>query len=183
MVVDASMFVIDQEQRGVRPEIRIGTDRVVYLGDELLTGADIMIRMLIAGDGLTAAVGCGMVGIVRFDKAVVGKRVLLAGGEEVGKGAKDGRLVLQQVDYLHGGAGLVIVEELAGVARAQQARVDRLERFALVEEVHADLAEGRAVVSEGTVAYGGAGDEANQRLKTAYCLASVVRTGSLSGVK
>jgi len=36
-----------------------------------------------------------------FDEAVVGERVLAAGGEEVGKGAKESRLILQQVDYLH----------------------------------------------------------------------------------
>src|SRR5258707_13182309 len=98
--------------------------------------------MLVAGDGLAAAVGCGVVGIVGFDEAVVGERVLTAGSEEVGKRAKDSRLVLQEVDYLHGGAGLVIVKELAGVARAQQACVDGLEGLAFVEEVHADLAEG-----------------------------------------
>ncbi len=64
--------------------VRMG---VVNLGDELLTRADIVIRMLVAGDGLAAAVGCGMVGIVGLNKAVVGQSVLLAGGEEVREGA------------------------------------------------------------------------------------------------
>src|ERR1700761_4182638 len=114
--------------------------------------------MLVARDRLAAAVGCGMVGVVRFDEAVVRKGVLAAGGEEVGKGAKDSRLVLQQVDDFHGGAGLVVVKQLAGVASAQQACVDGLKGLALVKEIHADLAEGRTVVGESTVAYRGSWD-------------------------
>jgi hypothetical protein len=158
VVVDTAVFVVDQENRGVGPKIGIGADGVVHLGDELLTGADIVVRMLVAGDGLAAAVGCRMVGIVGFDEAVVGESVLAASGQKVRKGAKDGRLILQQVDDLHGGAGLVVVKELAGVAGAKQASVDGLEGLALVEEVHAHLAEGRTVVGEGTVAYRGTRD-------------------------
>ena len=40
----------------------------------------------------------------------------------------------------------------------EEAVVDVLDGLALVEDVHADLAEGRAVVSEGAVTDGGAGD-------------------------
>jgi len=114
--------------------------------------------MLVASDSFAAAVGRWMVSIVGFDEAVVGQSVLLAGVEKIRESCEEVGLILQQVDDLHGGAGLVVVKELAGVAGAKQASVDGLEGLALVEEVHAHLAEGRTVVGEGTVAYRGTRD-------------------------
>ena len=69
-------------------------------------------------------------------------------------------LVLEQVDDLHRGTGLVVVVEACGDGgvRGEQALVDALVLLVPVEDVHADLAEGCAVVGEGAVADRRAGD-------------------------
>ena len=72
MIVDSAVLVVDDEECGVGPEVRVGADGVVDLGDELLAGADVVVGMLVAGDGLAAAVGRGVVGVVGLDEAVVG---------------------------------------------------------------------------------------------------------------
>ena len=158
MVVDAAVFVVDDEDGGVGPELGIVADLVVDGGDELLAGADVVVGMLIAGDGFAAAVRGVVVGVVGLDEAVVGERIVVAGAEEVGEGAEEAGLVLEEVDDFHRGAGLIVVEELDGVVGGEQAVVDALVLFADVEEVHADLTEGGAVVGEGAIADRWAGD-------------------------
>lgn len=165
VVVDAAVLVVDDEQRRVRPERGVGADGVVDSRDELLAGAHIVVGMLIVGDLFAAAVGCWVVGVVGLDEAVVGEGVLLAGGEEVGEGAEEGGLILEEVDDLHGGTCLVEVEELAGVVGGKRANVDGRDVLAFVKDVHADLAEGGSVVSEGAVADGGAGDGREPAIK------------------
>jgi hypothetical protein len=65
------VLVVHHQQRGVGPERGIGADGVVDLRDELLAGANIVIGVLIAGDGFATAVGRGVVGVVGLDEAVV----------------------------------------------------------------------------------------------------------------
>ena len=158
VVEDAAVFVVDDEKGRVGPQIRVLADAVVDSGDELLAGANVVVGVLIAGDEFAGAVGSIVVGVVRLDEAVVGKSVVLAGGEEVLEGSEDRGLVLEEVDDLHRRAGFVVVEELAGVACGEHAVVDCLVLLAFVEDVHADLAERGAVVREGAVADGWTGN-------------------------
>ena len=47
VIVDAAVLVVDDEDRGVRPEVRVLADCVVDRGDELFSGADVVVGMLI----------------------------------------------------------------------------------------------------------------------------------------
>lgn len=53
---------------------------------------------------------------------------------------------------------MIVIEQLGGVVRGQQAVVDALVLLAHIKEIHADLAEGGAVMSEGAIADRRAGD-------------------------
>ncbi len=158
VIVDAAVLVVDDEDGGAGPECGIAADLVVDGGDELFAGADVVVGMLVAGDGFAAAVGGVVVGVVGLNEAVVGERILVAGAEKVGEGAEEAGLALEEVDDLHSGACLIVVEEFNGVVDGEQAVVDALILLADVEEVHADLAKGGSVVGEGSVTDGGAGD-------------------------
>ena len=49
MIVYAPVLVVDNQNRGIRPKLRIVTDRVVDRRDKLLAGSHIVIRVLITG--------------------------------------------------------------------------------------------------------------------------------------
>ena len=93
---------------------------VVDRGDELLAGADVVVGMLIAGDQFAGAVGRVVIGVVGLDEAVLGKLIVIAGVEEVLECAEERGLVLQEVDDFEGGAGFVVVIELAWCARRRR---------------------------------------------------------------
>src|SRR5580704_4240167 len=99
VVVGAAMLVIDDQDRGVRPQIRILAYCGVNGGDELFSSADVVVWMLVAGDELSGAVGRVVVCVVRLDEAVRGKLVAAAGVLKILKGAEELRLVLQEIDY------------------------------------------------------------------------------------
>ena len=62
--------------------------------DEFLSGLHIVIRMLIGRQQFSSALA-GMIAVVRFDEAVVGKVSAFAVIEELFVGAEDLRLVFQ----------------------------------------------------------------------------------------
>jgi len=72
------------------------------------------------GNANAEAVEVEGVGVVRLDEAVVGKSVGLASVGGISKGAEKTGLVLEEVDYLHGGAGFIEVEEFDGVIGARR---------------------------------------------------------------
>src|SRR6185437_7944752 len=82
VIVDAAVFVVDDEDRGAGPERGVTADLVVDGGDELLAGADVVVGVLVVGDGFAAAVRGVVVRVVGRDEAVVGEGVLVAGAEE-----------------------------------------------------------------------------------------------------
>ena len=66
MVVDPSMLVIDNQQRGALPQLRVLFDRVVNRRDKQLAGLYVVIRMLVVRYFLSA-VGIVIV-VVRLDE-------------------------------------------------------------------------------------------------------------------
>src|SRR5580693_989331 len=81
MVVDASMLVINNQQRGVGPQVRVPPDTRVHLGNQELPGLHVVVRMLVAGYFL-ASVGFVVV-IVRLDKRILRQQALVAVAQEL----------------------------------------------------------------------------------------------------
>ena len=181
VVVDAAVFVVDDEQSGVGPEIGVIANAVVDVCDEVLTGADIVVGVLVGRIEETVSVGRGMIFVVGLDEGVFGELVGVACGEEVGIGAEELGLLLEEVDNFEGGAGLVVVVELGGVAGGGEALVDTLEFDADVEGVHADVSEGGAVVGEGAVAKGGARDRGEPAIEDGELGGEGVEDGEIVG--
>ena len=75
-------------------------------------------------------------------KLYCGQLIAIAGVQEILECAEECGLVLQKVDDLERGAGLVVVIETCGDgAGGNQALVDAQVLLVPVEDVHADLAE------------------------------------------
>src|SRR5665213_1454967 len=92
-----------------------------------------------------------MIRVIRLNETVFRKGVPVASLKKIIKRAKEIWLVLQKVYDLHRRTRFVVVEEFASVLRVQQAIVDAFVLLALVKDIHADLAEGGAVVCKGAV--------------------------------
>ena len=93
-----------------------------------------------------------MIVVARFDKAVFGKSVAVAIADELAVATENLRLVLQEIHNLHRRTLLVVVVNLGGVTRLQHALVNAENRILNVEEIHIDLTERCAVVSERPIA-------------------------------
>src|SRR5882757_1098808 len=141
MVVDAAMLVVGDEDGGVRPEIRVLANCGVDGGDELLSGANVVVGVLIAGDEFSGSVRSVVIGVVRLDEAVLGKPVAAARILEVLECAEELRLVLQKIDYLKRRTRLIEVVKPGGNACGCEAFVDALVFLVPVEDVQADLTE------------------------------------------
>ena len=71
MVVDAAVFVVDDEKRGAGPQCGISLDRHVYLSDVHLSGLNVVVRMLIICQLFTRV--AVVVAVVWLDEAVIGQ--------------------------------------------------------------------------------------------------------------
>ena len=112
VIVNSSVLVIDDQQRGVRPQWRV-LDRLVDGRDEDLTMLHIVVGMLIVRGFLTA-IGF-VIAVVRLDERIIGQVPLGAVIQKLRIGAKQFRLMLQQVGDLHGRTCSVVVVQLGGV--------------------------------------------------------------------
>jgi len=99
-----------------------------------------------------------MVLIVRLDETVVGKFVPFAICQKLFVGAKNMRLVAQQIDNLHGRTSLIVIIKLGSFPGLHHSVVHAEIGHFYLKGVHADAAEGCTVVRKGAVTYGGTGD-------------------------
>src|SRR6266702_929427 len=92
-----------------------------------------------------------MIGVIRLNKAVFRKLISLTGIEKILIGAEERWLVFQKIDNLERRACLVEVVEPGCMACCHNSFIDTLVLLIPVEDVHADLTKGCAVVGKSPV--------------------------------
>src|SRR5882724_5660119 len=131
-------------------------NRVVNRSDENFAFLNVVIGMLIGGEGLTAITF--VVVVIGLDEGIVGKSAFFAVVEKLRIGGEALGLILKKIDDFHGGAGLIEIVNFRSAAAVEHAVINILVRNIFVEEIHADFSERCAVVREGAIADGGTGN-------------------------
>ena len=147
MIVNAAVLIVNNQQRGALPQVRVLPDGIVDRRNKIFTGLHIVIRMLIARQ-LLAAVVPFVVGIVGLNKAVLRQLILLAVLQKLFVSAENLRLAFQQIDHFHGRTGLVEIVKLGSLPGLQQPLVNAKVFLVVIKDIHAHLAEGASIVSE-----------------------------------
>src|SRR2546430_135269 len=99
-------------------------NRVVNRSDENFALLDIVIGMLIGGEGLAAFTF--MVVVIRLDEGIVGQGTFFAVIEKLRIGGEALGLILEEIDDFHGRAGLIKIVNFRSAAGVEHAVIDIL---------------------------------------------------------